>query len=70
MTHHPPLASRDKPLGFSEAPDASGSAYFGHTTGTDHVRELGKQFQRGLDELFLRNRSTKYPELIEAYGVF
>lgn len=34
------------------------------------VRELGRQFQAGLDALFLHDRSTRYPELIEAYGVF
>jgi tRNA G26 N,N-dimethylase Trm1 len=34
------------------------------------VRDLGKQFQISLNALFLDDRSTKYPELIDEYGVF
>jgi predicted nucleotidyltransferase len=34
------------------------------------VRALGRQFQDGLDALFLHDPGTRYPELVKAYGVF
>ena len=34
------------------------------------VRDLGRDFQDGLNALFLDDHNTKYPELIHEYGVF
>jgi hypothetical protein len=34
------------------------------------VRRLGRAFQDGLTTLFFKDRSTKYPDLVEVYGVF
>jgi hypothetical protein len=57
-------ASRRKHLGALTSEQAETDGQW------ERVRELGKTFQAGLDQLFLRDRSTRYPELIEAYGVF